>query len=150
MHAALPIDLLIGPYRAAQFITDCVTELITEDCIPAPAAYDAVRRAVLESDPFVLAETGQAWALRPGTHDDNGSDGPREHEERPGMLYVVRRLRTPSMRTFTEPLHMARRDLLRGRRRTGGGRRRGRGPSLFFTPQHSAGVDRHCGAVARQ
>nr|WSW64513.1 hypothetical protein OG513_38905 [Streptomyces sp. NBC_00998] len=93
MHAALPIDLLIGPYRAVQFITDCVTELITEDCIPEAAAYDAVCRAVLESDPFVLAETGQVWALRPNTHDDNGSDGPRDHEERPGMLYVVRRLR---------------------------------------------------------
>ncbi|MFJ8017424.1 hypothetical protein [Streptomyces sp. NPDC096339] len=100
MPAALPIDLLIGPSKAAEFIAACVTELITEDHIPEPAAYNAVCRAVLDSDPFVLAEAGQVWALRP--NDPSDEDDPEGHDDRPGMLYVVRRLRGDHGRVTVE------------------------------------------------
>ncbi|WP_329391525.1 hypothetical protein OG625_39965 (plasmid) [Streptomyces sp. NBC_01351] len=103
MHAALPIDQLIGPYKAAEFIAACVTELVTEDHIPESAAYDAVCRAVLNSDPFVLAEAGQVWALRPNDHDDlSRQEDPGGHDDRPGMLYVVRRLRSDHGRVTVE------------------------------------------------
>ncbi|WP_407842072.1 hypothetical protein ACE1OC_42735 (plasmid) [Streptomyces sp. DSM 116496] len=103
MHAALPIDLLIGPHKAAEFITACVTELVTEDCIPEPAAYAAVCHAVLTSDPFLLAEAGQVWALRPTTEAAaDAPDTPRNSESRPGMLYIVRRMRSDHGRVTVE------------------------------------------------
>ncbi|MFF3313705.1 hypothetical protein [Streptomyces sp. NPDC002952] len=85
MHAeSLPIDLLIGPHRAGQFIASRVRILTDEDLIPEAAAYAAVCAAVLDSDPWTLAETGQVWSLRTDMEE-------RLDEGWPLTVYVVMR-----------------------------------------------------------
>lgn len=62
-----PLDRLIGPRRAAQFIGALVHDLITSDLLPEPVAHRLVCEGLLAGDPWLLAEPGQAWALRPET-----------------------------------------------------------------------------------
>lgn len=70
MHSpVLPLDLLIGPRRAAQVIGALVRDLITSDLLPEPVAFRLVCEGVLAGDPWLLAEPGQAWALRPEVTD---------------------------------------------------------------------------------
>ncbi|WP_381805584.1 hypothetical protein [Streptomyces niveus] len=76
----VPLDLLIGPERAAEFISGLVRDLIAQDLFPEPVAYRAVCEGVLASDPFLLADPGQAWALRLETTDPA-----------PGLLLILHR-----------------------------------------------------------
>ncbi|MFD3330555.1 hypothetical protein [Streptomyces sp. NPDC058701] len=86
VHAeSLPIDLLIGADRAGQFIASRVRVLMGEDLIPEAAAYAAVCTAVLDSDPWTLAETGQVWSLRPDVMEEFLDAG------WPRAVYVVMR-----------------------------------------------------------
>ncbi|WP_046499995.1 hypothetical protein [Streptomyces odonnellii] len=78
--SVLPLDRLIGPVHAAQFINSLVGDLITQDLLAESVAYRLVCEGVLAGDPFLLADPGQAWALRPGTTDPA-----------PGLLLVIRR-----------------------------------------------------------
>ncbi|MFI1184151.1 hypothetical protein ACH4UT_32040 [Streptomyces sp. NPDC020799] len=81
MHSpALPLDLLVGPERAGQFIGALVRELTSSDLLPEPVAFRAVCEGVLAGDPFLLAEPGQAWIPRP---DAVGLA--------PGLLFIIRR-----------------------------------------------------------
>jgi len=80
---AVPLDLIIGPQRARQFIRERVRQLVTADCIPQARAADMVRSAVLAGDPWVLADPGQTWI----PHDDG-----QEREDLPAdLLYVAQR-----------------------------------------------------------
>ncbi|MFD3920202.1 hypothetical protein [Streptomyces sp. NPDC058595] len=76
----IPLDRLIGAERAAEFINSLVRDLITQDLLPEPAAYRIVCEGVLDGDPFLLTDPGQAWVPRPGT------TGPT-----PGLLLIVQR-----------------------------------------------------------
>lgn len=59
--------------------------------------------AVLTSDPFLLAKIGQVWALRPNAKAAaDAPDSPRDSDSRPGMLYIVRRLRSDHGRITVE------------------------------------------------
>ena len=78
----LPLDLLVGPERAARVITERVRDLATNDLIPEPLAYATVCTAVLACDPWTLAETGQTWIPRDNL---DVTDAPAD------LLYVVRR-----------------------------------------------------------
>lgn len=78
--SVLPLDRLIGPAYAAQFINSLVRDLITKDLLPEPVAYRIVCEGVLAGDPFLLADPGQAWALRPETTSPA-----------PGLLLIIRR-----------------------------------------------------------
>ncbi|MGX1887403.1 hypothetical protein [Streptomyces sp. NPDC055287] len=77
---SLPLDLLIGPQRAAQFIGTLVREFIADDLLPEPVAFRLVCEGVLDGDPFLLADPGQAWVLRPETTDPA-----------PALLLIIRR-----------------------------------------------------------
>jgi hypothetical protein len=64
------IDRLIGPHRAARIINALVRELVTDDLLPESTAYRLVCDGILAEDPWLLAEPGQAWALRPSDTED--------------------------------------------------------------------------------
>ncbi|MFD7517722.1 hypothetical protein ACFV85_23290 [Streptomyces niveus] len=78
--SVLPLDRLMGPVNAGQFINSLVRDLITQDLLPEPVAYRIVCEGVLAGDPFLLADPGQAWALRPEIA-----------ERAPGLLLIIRR-----------------------------------------------------------
>ncbi|MEV2235423.1 hypothetical protein AB0H69_43670 [Streptomyces phaeochromogenes] len=59
------VDRLIGPECAARVIQPLVRELMTDDLLPETVAYRIVCEGVLAGDPWLLAEPGQVWALRP-------------------------------------------------------------------------------------
>ncbi|WP_328541074.1 hypothetical protein [Streptomyces sp. NBC_00344] len=82
MHSSLlPLDLLIGPERAGAFIGALVRDLITSDLLPEPAAYRLVCEGVLAGDPWLLADPGQMWTLRPEVTDTDV----------PALLFIVHR-----------------------------------------------------------
>ncbi|MFE3685362.1 hypothetical protein ACFXPM_19225 [Streptomyces sp. NPDC059095] len=62
----VPLDLLIGPERAAEFINGLVRDLMASDLLPETVAYRLVCEGVTNGDPFLLADPGQMWTLRPG------------------------------------------------------------------------------------
>lgn len=78
--SVVPLDRLIGPEHAAQFINSLVRDLMVQDLLPESVAYRLVCEGVLAGDPFLLAEPGQAWALRPEITDPA-----------PGLLLIIRR-----------------------------------------------------------
>lgn len=77
---ALALGDLIGRDHAGQFLTARIGDLTSQDLIPHETAERTVCRAVAAGDPWILADAGQLWTLRP----DSDS-------ELPGQLYVVRR-----------------------------------------------------------
>ncbi|OEJ21479.1 hypothetical protein AR457_37445 [Streptomyces agglomeratus] len=77
----VPLDLIIGPERAGQVVGALVRDLITSDLLPEPVAYRLVCEGVLAGDPWLLAEAGQLWTLRP----DTGAG------DEPELLFIVSR-----------------------------------------------------------
>ncbi|GAA2417970.1 hypothetical protein ACFPFX_04770 [Streptomyces mauvecolor] len=76
----LPLDLLIGAERAGQFLGARIRDVLANDLLPEPVAYRLVCEGALAADPFLLADPGQTWTLRPDR------TGPA-----PGRLFIVRR-----------------------------------------------------------
>ncbi|WP_432070862.1 hypothetical protein [Streptomyces sp. AA1529] len=68
---AVPLNLIIGPQHAGQFIRERVEQLVSADCIPEAHAVDMVCTAVLAGDPWMLADPGQRWI----PHDDLRQEG---------------------------------------------------------------------------
>jgi hypothetical protein len=56
---------LLGPAAAAQWTNTRVHHLVTGHRLDPTTALDLVEHAVDESDPAILADPGQVWALRP-------------------------------------------------------------------------------------
>ncbi|MEU4898231.1 hypothetical protein AB0B12_37985 [Streptomyces sp. NPDC044780] len=78
---AIVLGDLIGHDYAGQFLADRIHTLTTQDLIPHETAERMVCQAAAAGDPWILADAGQLWTLRPDTT-------PAQH---PGQLYVVRR-----------------------------------------------------------
>lgn len=63
--APVPLDLLVGPERAAAFLKAKVDALVSFDWIPESRAYAIVCEAACDGDPWTLADPGQIWTPGP-------------------------------------------------------------------------------------
>lgn len=62
---SLPLDRLIGPVHAGEFIAGRVLDLMVNDCLAESVAYNLVCEGVRAVDTWLLADRGQMWTLRP-------------------------------------------------------------------------------------
>ena len=84
--AGLPLDLILGPELAAVVLYRLAAQLEEQDLLPERVAFRMACERATDSDPLLLAATGQIWELREGV--DPG-EAPARH------LQVLARLTCP-------------------------------------------------------
>jgi len=69
--AGLPLDLILGPELAAVVLYRIAAQLEEQDLLPERVAFRMACERATDSDPLLLAATGQVWELREGVDIDD-------------------------------------------------------------------------------